>query len=133
MDERPPSSADEPAEGAPGRVKRDSQGNVVWEWAASAGRQALDSTSRLLRRLDVPGLRLLDEGESKDEAAPGAPPRRPSGKPLPPAERARQGFDPYEGQAGRASAPKPAAAAAPKPVRAGAAKPSLLSRLFGRR
>jgi hypothetical protein len=132
MDERPPSSADEPAEGAPGRVKRDSQGNVVWEWAASAGRQALDSTSRLLRRLDVPGLR-LDEGESKDEAAPGAPPRRPSGKPLPPAERARQGFDPYEGQAGRASAPKPAAAAAPKPVRAGAAKPSLLSRLFGRR
>jgi len=104
----------------PGNVRRDAQGNAVWQWAANTGRQALDSTSRLLRKLDVPGLKLLDEEESSKGAA-GAD--------------ASKGYDPYggRGSAVAARAARPAPKAAPARVAPAKAKPSLLSRLLGRR
>ena len=50
-----------------GRVRHDSTGRAVWEWAAESGRHALDSTSRLLKRLDLPGLTLDDEVKKQQE------------------------------------------------------------------
>jgi hypothetical protein len=51
-----------------GRVKHDSSGRAVWEWAMDTGRNALDSTSRLLKRLEMPGLSLLDDENEKQKA-----------------------------------------------------------------
>lgn len=51
-----------------GRVKHDAGGRAIWEWAAETGRNALDSTSRLLKRLDLPGLSLVDDEKEKKKA-----------------------------------------------------------------
>jgi hypothetical protein len=40
----------------PGVVEHDKRGNAVWKWAVDSGRDMLDSTSKLLKRLEVPGL-----------------------------------------------------------------------------
>jgi hypothetical protein len=48
-----------------GRVKHDERGNAVWDWLKETGRFCVESTSALLRRLEVPELRV--EGH-KDEA-----------------------------------------------------------------
>jgi hypothetical protein len=127
----------------PGGVKHDSRGNAVWQWAADTGRHAIDSTSRLLKRLDVPGLK-IDE----DPPKPSAPPPKPGlsiatddrdRKPRPPDPGG--GYDPYGGMGGRATK-RPASAGAPKPgatpaVRTPAAvpgpRPSLWQRLTGKR
>jgi hypothetical protein len=37
-----------------GRVRHDASGRAIWEWAADTGKHAIDSTSRLLKRLDLP-------------------------------------------------------------------------------
>jgi hypothetical protein len=58
-----PQEKDKPA----GRVRHDSTGRAIWEWAAESGRHAVDSTSRLLKRLDLPGLTLDDEEKKKQE------------------------------------------------------------------
>ena len=42
-------------------IKHDSRGNAIWNWAASVGAAALESTSRLLKRLEVPELSLDDK------------------------------------------------------------------------
>jgi hypothetical protein len=59
-----------------GRVKHDERGNAVWDWLKETGRFCIESTSALLRRLEVPemrveglkdeSLRLEDEG-GRDE------------------------------------------------------------------
>jgi hypothetical protein len=61
---------------AAGRVKHDERGNAVWDWLKETGRFCIESTSALLRRLEVPelrveghkeeGLRLADEN-GRDE------------------------------------------------------------------
>jgi len=55
-----PSSEDRGA----GRIKHDERGNAVWDWLKETGRFCVESTSALLRRLEVPELKV--EGE-KDE------------------------------------------------------------------
>ena len=40
----------------PGAVEHDKRGNAVWKWAVDSSRDMLDSTSKLLKRLEVPGL-----------------------------------------------------------------------------
>jgi hypothetical protein len=62
----PDDPKDKPA--AAGRVKHDASGRAIWEWAVDTGRHALDSTSRLLKRLDMPGLSLLDDEKEKKKA-----------------------------------------------------------------
>lgn len=62
----PDDPKDKPA--AAGRVKHDASGRAIWEWAVDTGRHALDSTSRLLKRLDMPGLSLLDDEKEKKQA-----------------------------------------------------------------
>jgi len=137
----------------PGGVKHDSRGNAVWQWAADTGRHAIDSTSRLLKRLDVPGLK-IDEDPPKPTAHASKPGLSIASderdrKPRPP--DAGGGYDPYGGTGGRA-AKRPVAAGAGKAGAANAApgkpgtapvvktpsavpapRPSLWQRLTGKR
>ena len=68
----PPGSPTAPKQPAPaaesdaGRIVHDARGNAVWNWVKDTGRAAIDSTSAMLKRLEVPGLKMEGE-EDKDE------------------------------------------------------------------
>jgi hypothetical protein len=64
-----------------GRVVHDSRGNAVWDWLKESGRIAIESTSRLLRKLEMPELKVED---NKDEELRLESDRDPVG-----------GYDPY--------------------------------------
>ncbi len=49
-----------------GRVKHDERGQAVWEWAVATGAFATDVSDQRLKKLENPGLRLLD-----DQPTPG--------------------------------------------------------------
>ncbi|MDE2220231.1 MAG: hypothetical protein KGJ52_07630, partial [Gammaproteobacteria bacterium] len=124
---RPPrgKSAEPPSAGggAPrDGVRHDSRGNAVWQWAIDTGKHAIDSTSRLLKRLEVPGLRLEDDPKP-DEKGPAR-------------QEQAGGYDPYGGRPGaKASAAQPVArpaTAVRKPAAAPPARPSFWRRLFRR-
>ncbi len=129
----------------PGGVKHDSRGNAIWQWAAESGRHAIDSTSRLLKRLEVPGLAIAEDKPKPGQnpappvAAKGPQPANPAAPPeraLPP--DTVKGYDPYGGRldsAGstRRPAQRPAAAAPTKLPAMTGDRPSLLGRLFRRR
>jgi hypothetical protein len=122
----------------------------VWQWAVESGKHALDSTSRLLKRLDISQLRLVDEEERQaakraaEELAKGPGPDRPPDTFGGPIEKdspvqARRGFNPYDSRTptGRGlSPPKPKEPPKPRitqPVRPKPGdKPGLLGRLFGK-
>jgi hypothetical protein len=135
-----------------GQVRHDAGGRAIWEWAIESGKHALDSTSRLLKKLDITSLRVLGEDEKpwkKDEpAAPDPAQQEPQAgkRPVPtfggpreddPLGNQRKSFNPYDSRTptGRgAMAPaKPATPPRPRitqPARP-AKKPGLLGRLFG--
>ncbi len=133
----------------PGGVRHDSRGNAVWQWAVESGKQALDSTSRLLKRLEVPGLKL--EGDTSENKQPGAAgksagrePGRSAGQGMgqstgkgtgASAKPGREaGYNPYG--ASRPAATRPAAAkpaATTKPAAGKPSRPSLWQRLFRKR
>ncbi len=94
----------------PGGVQHDARGNAVWKWAVESGRHAIESTSQLLRRLEVPGLKLEDDPEVLKEKAEAHEPGDPAG----PVRTV--GYDPYGG-AGAARSPGkvPKVAARPAP------------------
>ena len=46
--------------GRAGRVVHDARGNAVWDWVKDTTRIAIDSTSRLLKKLEVPELKMED-------------------------------------------------------------------------
>jgi hypothetical protein len=98
----------------PGGVQHDARGNAVWRWAVASGRHALDSTSLLLRRLEVPGLKLEDDPEVLKEKAEAQQPGDPAGPPR------TVGYDPYGGastDAERSAGKAPNASAQPsRPV-----------------
>src|SRR5262245_33857430 len=54
------SDKDDPSKPS-GRVRHDSGGRAVWEWAVESGKHAIDSTSALLKKLELSGLRLMDD------------------------------------------------------------------------
>ncbi len=131
---------DKPDEKAPVKrdgVRHDARGNAVWQWAVDSGRHALDSTSRLLKRLEVPGLKLEDDA-LKPGAKPGpdhkAGPTTAAPTPVPAKPERAVGYDPYGTQAAsRAPTARPAlrpAAAPRKPAAVPPPRPSLLRRLF---
>lgn len=63
-DKAPPDS--EPRDGeAAGRIVHDARGNAVWDWIRDTTRVAIDSTSRLLKRLEVPEMKVEDAGEQE--------------------------------------------------------------------
>lgn len=47
-----------------GKVVHDDRGNAVWDWMKNSGRHAIESTSRLLKKLELPELKFED---AKDE------------------------------------------------------------------
>jgi len=59
----PKPQAAAPGEAESGRVRHDERGNAVWDIAVATGVFALESTSRLLKRLDAPELRIEDDKE----------------------------------------------------------------------
>jgi len=52
------------APGRSGRVVHDERGNAVWDFLATTSRIALEATSRLLKKLEAPELKIED---SQDE------------------------------------------------------------------
>jgi hypothetical protein len=135
-----------------GRVRHDSSGRAIWEWATETGKHAMDSTSRLLKRLDIPGLSIAEDPKDVKEkdAAFGGPVESD------PLKGNRGSFNPYEGRSPpKIQAPPPLAKGAPKPPARPASpaarpapplralskeeqeaedpKPGLLGRLFGRK
>jgi hypothetical protein len=64
---RTPTQARTPSPGdskPTGRVVHDERGNAVWDWLKETSRIAIESTSRLLRKLEAPELQVEDK---KDE------------------------------------------------------------------
>jgi hypothetical protein len=62
--------------GASGRVVHDSRGNAVWQWVKDTGRHAIESTSALLKKLEVPELKVEDQKDDEglkleDDVDPG--------------------------------------------------------------
>ncbi len=94
-----------------GKVRHDSGGRAIWEWAVESGRHAIDSTSRLLKRLDLTGISLVGDDtkpwekprEGEASAASAAP--REESKTAPtfggpresdPLAHRGQSFNPYD-------------------------------------
>ncbi len=104
-----------PQSPASGSVRHDERGHAVWQWASDTARNAINSTSALLRKLEVPGLSLQDDPPpaAKSAAKRGAE---------------EQGYSAFNGQraealrrqqaagsrAGPKAAPKTSAKSAPK-------------------
>jgi hypothetical protein len=83
-----------------GRVVHDDRGNAVWEWGEDATRS--DSTSKVLRRLDVPDLEFEgQEDTARKNRAPGGGQSKPSQHNAPkaptraPIVDAGGGYNPY--------------------------------------
>ena len=69
--------------GATGKVVHDDRGNAVWDWLAESGRRAIEATSRLLRKLEMPELKMEDPKDEELRIAPE------------PGSRGGSGYDPY--------------------------------------
>jgi hypothetical protein len=52
--------------GKSGRIVHDERGNAVWDWIKETSRIAIDSTSRLLKRLEVPELKMEDTQKNNE-------------------------------------------------------------------
>ncbi len=59
-----PAAADDTGRVPTGKVVHDDRGNAVWDFIKNTGRHAIESTSRLLRKLELPELKFEDP---KDE------------------------------------------------------------------
>jgi hypothetical protein len=70
-----------PEQGPTGRVRHDERGNAVWDWLAQTSRVAIEATSRLLKKLETPELKIED---TKDEELRIVPESTTGG-----------GYDPY--------------------------------------
>ena len=147
-DDKPTDKSPPAPPGAPGQpglrdgVQHDSRGNAIWQWAVDTGKHAIDSTSRLLKRLDVPGLKLEDDDrpdakpDERGGAKPGAPLLRgPAGSPA-----RTSGYDPYGRRTGTGSPSAPPAAVrqppgavAREPATTPQPRKSCWQRLFRRR
>ena len=122
-----------------GRVRHDARGRAIWEWAADTGKHALESTSRLLKRLDLPGLSLADDSKEKQEKDKDAGIFGGT-KESDPLKGSRQSFNPYESRLPpKIQAPPPSAKSTVKPMARPVSapkpgsKPGLLGRMFGRK
>jgi hypothetical protein len=51
-------------------VVHDKRGTAVWDWLAQTGRMAIESTTRLLRKLEVPEMKVEERHEEELRIAP---------------------------------------------------------------
>ena len=58
--DKPDATTADPQAGRSGRIVHDERGNAIWDWVKETSRIAIDSTSRLLKRLEVPELKVED-------------------------------------------------------------------------
>ena len=58
------SSAAQPA-AKTGKVVHDERGNAMWDWLKQTGRNAIESTTRLLRKLEAPELKVEQPHEEQ--------------------------------------------------------------------
>jgi len=55
-----------------GKVRHDDRGNAVWDYAVATGIFALESTSKLLKKLEAPQLEINDDtGLKLEDGKPG--------------------------------------------------------------
>lgn len=128
-----------------GRVRHDSGGRAVWEWAVDSGRHAIDSTSALLKKLDLSSLKLvesrkeagkeMDEEELQVEDPDREIPTFGGEREVDPSG-GKRGFNPYDKRvsAAQRKGGKPLPPPKPRitqPVRP-AKKPGFFARLFGK-
>ena len=109
-------------------VSRDTQGNAAWRWAMDSGKHLIESTSLLLKRLEVPGLKLEEDADPQDKKIDVQ-----SGKPTETPVSA--GYDPYGHKrvsAGPAARPAPKRPATTKPAVTPRPRRSWWQRLFRR-
>jgi hypothetical protein len=52
-------------QGRTGKVVHDERGNAVWDWLKQTGRNAIESTTRMLRRLETPELKVEQPHEEE--------------------------------------------------------------------
>jgi len=52
-------------QGKTGRVVHDERGNAVWDWLKQTGRHAIESTTRMLRKLETPELKVEQPHEEE--------------------------------------------------------------------
>lgn len=48
-----------------GKVVHDERGNAVWDWLKQTGRNAIESTTRMLRKLEAPELKVEEQHEEE--------------------------------------------------------------------
>jgi hypothetical protein len=60
------------AQGRTGKVVHDERGNAVWDWLKQTGRIAIESTTRMLRRLETPELKVEQPHEEELRIQPDA-------------------------------------------------------------
>ena len=48
-----------------GKVVHDERGNAVWDWLKQTGRNAIESTTRMLRKLEMPELKVEQTHEEE--------------------------------------------------------------------
>ena len=63
-------SARPSAAGSSGKVVHDDRGHAVWQWVKQTGRIAIESTSRLLRKLEAPELKMEDTRDEEVRITP---------------------------------------------------------------
>jgi len=125
-----------------GHVRHDPGGRAVWQWAIDSGKHAIESTSRLLKRLDLSHLSILDDDEKEKDKGTDPDKQIPTfggARENDPLAGKRQGFDPYNtrtpiGRGNLSSKPKtPPKPRITQPVRHAqpAKKPGLFASLFG--
>jgi hypothetical protein len=86
-----PAPAAHPNDNTAGHIEHDERGNAVWKWIAETGRIFIGNTSRLLRKLDAPELK-IDDGD-------------PSELRIESDRDAGGGYDPYSSGSGRNRGP----------------------------
>jgi hypothetical protein len=59
-------TASKDSESSGGKVVHDARGNAVWQWVKDTGRHAIESTSALLKKLEVPELTVEEPAAAQE-------------------------------------------------------------------